>query len=78
MLSAATVFSPRLISATRSSVRLRSPAATDIEARISVQADVVADYDRRIAQIEAAVDKTAAKGRAAAMQLAADQRRNRG
>jgi hypothetical protein len=52
--------------------------AADIEARISVQADQVADLDRRIAQIDAAVDKATAKRRTgAAMQLAADQRRDR-
>jgi hypothetical protein len=52
--------------------------AADIEARISVQADVVPDLDRRIAQIDGAVEKSTAKGRTnAAMQLAADQRRNR-
>jgi hypothetical protein len=52
--------------------------AADIEARISVQADAVADLDRRIGQIDGAVEKSTAKGRTnAAMQLAADQRRNR-
>src|SRR5215470_9488963 len=52
--------------------------AADIEGRISVQADLVADLDRRIGQIDGAVEKSTAKGRTnAAMQLAADQRRNR-
>jgi hypothetical protein len=52
--------------------------AADIEARISVQAAVVADLDRRIGQIDGAVEKSTAKGRThAAMQLAADQHRNR-
>jgi hypothetical protein len=52
--------------------------AADIEGRISVQADLVADFDRRIGQIDSAVEKSTAKGRTnAAMQLAADQRRNR-
>jgi hypothetical protein len=52
--------------------------ATDIEARISVQTAVVADLDRRIGQIDGAVEKSTAKGRtSAAMQLAADQKRNR-
>jgi hypothetical protein len=52
--------------------------AADIEARLSVQADAVADLDRRIGQIDGAVEKSTAKGRTnAAMQLAADQRRNR-
>jgi hypothetical protein len=52
--------------------------AADVEARIQVQADLVADLDRRIGQIDGAVEKSTAKGRTnAAMQLAADQRRNR-
>ena len=52
--------------------------AADTEARISIQADAVADLDRRIGQIDGAVEKSTAKGRTnAAMQLAADQRRNR-
>jgi hypothetical protein len=52
--------------------------SADIEGRISVQADLVADLDRRIGQIDGAVEKSTAKGRTnAAMQLAADQRRNR-
>jgi hypothetical protein len=52
--------------------------AADIEGRISVQADLVGDLDRRIGQIDGAVEKSTAKGRTnAAMQLAADQRRNR-
>jgi hypothetical protein len=52
--------------------------AADIEGRISVQTDLVADLDRRIGQIDGAVEKSTAKGRTnAAMQLAADQRRNR-
>jgi hypothetical protein len=52
--------------------------AAHIDGRISVQADLVADLDRRIGQIDGAVEKSTAKGRTnAAMQLAADQRRNR-
>jgi hypothetical protein len=52
--------------------------AADVEGRISVRADLVADLDRRIGQIDGAVEKSTAKGRTnAAMQLAADQRRNR-
>jgi hypothetical protein len=52
--------------------------AADVEGRISVQADLVTDLDRRIGQIDGAVEKSTAKGRTnAAMQLAADQRRNR-
>jgi hypothetical protein len=52
--------------------------AAEIEARLSVQAGAVADLDRRIAQIDRAVETAISKGRASsAMQLAADQRRNR-
>jgi hypothetical protein len=52
--------------------------AADIDGRISTQAGMVADLDRRIGQIDGAVEKSTAKGRTnAAMQLAADQRRNR-
>src|SRR5258708_235142 len=52
--------------------------AADIEGRVSVQADLVADLDRRIGQMDGAVEKSTAKGRTnMAMQLAADQRRNR-
>ncbi len=52
--------------------------AADIEARIAVQAGVVADLDRQIAQIDWAVETATAKGRTAgAMRLAGDQRRNR-
>jgi hypothetical protein len=50
----------------------------DTEARLSIQAGVVADLDRRLRQIDAAVDKATEKGRTtAAMKLAEDQRRNR-
>ena len=49
----------------------------DIQARASVKAAVVADYDRRIG-LDGAVEKSTAKGRTnAAIQLAADQHRNR-
>src|SRR5215470_1039161 len=48
--------------------------SADIEGRIYVQASLVADLDRRIAQIDKAVETAASKGKAnAAMQLAADQ-----
>jgi hypothetical protein len=51
----------------------------DVEARLSVQASVVADIDRRIAQIDGAVEKTVAKGRgASAMSLADQQRQSTG
>ncbi len=50
----------------------------EIQGRISVQEGLVTDLDRRIAQIDSAVKKSTAKGRInAAMQLAADQKRNR-
>jgi hypothetical protein len=52
--------------------------AADIETRISVQSGVVSDLDRRIAQIDRAVDTATAKGRTkGAMELAADQRKAR-
>jgi hypothetical protein len=51
----------------------------DVEARLSMQAGVLADLDRRIAQIDAAVDKATSKGRiSAAMTLAEQQRKTRG
>jgi hypothetical protein len=49
--------------------------AADVDARMSVQAGVVADLDRRIAQIDAAVDKATTKGRAGAAMALADQQR---
>jgi hypothetical protein len=50
----------------------------DVEGRISMQAGIAADLDRRIHQIDAAIETATQRGRAnAAMQLAADQRRNR-
>src|SRR6266436_8779514 len=52
--------------------------AADIEARLAVQAGVVADLDRRIAQIDKAVETATQRGRTAgAMQLAGEKRRNR-
>jgi hypothetical protein len=52
--------------------------AADTEARISVQASVVADLDRRIAQIDTAVEKATDRGRTAvAMKLADEQRKAR-
>jgi hypothetical protein len=52
--------------------------SADIEARISMQVGMVADLDRRIHQIDAAIETATQRGRTnAAMQLAADQRRNR-
>ena len=52
--------------------------AADIEARLSVQAGVVADIDRRLSQIDTAIEQTTAHGRGkAAMVLADQQRKNR-
>jgi hypothetical protein len=52
--------------------------AADIEAKISVQASIVAGIDRQIAEISSAVSKATEKGRtAAAMRLADEQRRHR-
>jgi hypothetical protein len=52
--------------------------AADIDARLNVQAGVVTDLDRRIAQIDSAVDKATAKGRTgSAMQLADQQHKTR-
>jgi hypothetical protein len=52
--------------------------AADIDGRITVQASVVADLDRRIAQIDDVVEKATAKGRTgAALALAAQQRKTR-
>jgi hypothetical protein len=51
----------------------------DTEARLSMQAGVVADLDRRIAQIDKAVDMATSKGRTgSAMALADQQRKTRG
>jgi hypothetical protein len=50
----------------------------DVETRITVQSGVVADLDRRIAQIDKAVDTATSKGRTgSAMALAEQQRRTR-
>jgi len=50
----------------------------EIQGRISLQEGVVAGLDRQIAQIDNAIAKATDKGRPnTAMQLAADQRRNR-
>jgi hypothetical protein len=50
----------------------------DIDGRLSMQGGVVADLDRRIAQIDTAIEKETEKGRAAsAMKLAEEQRRTR-
>jgi hypothetical protein len=52
--------------------------AADVEARIRVQEGVMADLDRRLGQIDKAVETATVRGRTSgAMQLAGDQRRNR-
>jgi hypothetical protein len=52
--------------------------AADVDARLSVQTSLVADLDRQLAQIDAAVEKATSKGRTnAAMRLADDQRKTR-
>jgi hypothetical protein len=52
--------------------------AADVEARLAVQAAVVADLDRRIAQIDTAVEESTKRGRTnSAMNLADQQRHNR-
>jgi nucleoside-diphosphate-sugar epimerase len=52
--------------------------SVETDARLSMQSSVVADLDRRIAQIDTAIDKATEKGRAsAAMKLADEQRRTR-
>jgi transposase-like protein len=52
--------------------------ASTVGARIEAQAHVVGDLDRRIAQIDTAIEEAAKRGRGrAAMVLAEDQRRNR-
>ena len=53
--------------------------SADTEARLSMQAGVVADLDRRIAQIDRAVETATSKGRTgSAMALADQQRKTRG
>ena len=55
-----------------------SSRAADVDARIQVQAGIVADIDRRIAQIDTAVDQATARGRTnSAMALAEQQRKAR-
>jgi hypothetical protein len=49
--------------------------AADIDARLSVQAGVVADLERRLSQIDGAVEKATAKGRTSSAMALADQQR---
>lgn len=52
--------------------------SADIDARLSMQASVVADLERRIAQIDTAIEKATEKGRtASAMKLAEEQCKTR-
>jgi hypothetical protein len=47
----------------------------DTDARLSIQAGVIADLDRRIAQIDKAVDTATSKGRTGSAMALADQQR---
>jgi hypothetical protein len=49
--------------------------AADIDGRIAVQADVIADLDHRIAQIDSAVETATRKGRTGSAMALADQQR---
>jgi len=49
--------------------------SAEIEARLTVQAQAVADLDRRIAQIDTAVEESTRRGRAAGAMAIVDQRR---
>jgi hypothetical protein len=52
--------------------------AADVDAQIPVQVGAIADLNRRIAQIDGAIEKTTERGRTrGAMQLAEDQRKIR-
>jgi hypothetical protein len=52
--------------------------AADIDARITVQTGILADIERRVSQIDGAVEKATAKGRTgSAMDLADQQRKTR-
>src|SRR5262249_54192551 len=47
----------------------------DVDARIGVQASLVSDLDRRLAQIDGAVEKATQRGRSASAMALADQQR---
>ena len=49
--------------------------AAGTDARLNVQAGVIADLDRRIAQIDGAVEKATSKGRTGSAMALADQQR---
>jgi len=49
--------------------------AADIEARLAIQAQTVADFDRRIAQIDAAIEESTRLGRPVGAMAIADQKR---
>jgi hypothetical protein len=52
--------------------------AADVDARVTLQASVLADLDHRIGQVDAAVEKTTERGHGkAALDLANEQRKNR-
>jgi hypothetical protein len=50
--------------------------AADVEARLAVQAQAVADLDRRIGQIDAAIEESTRRGRPAGAMTLADQQRH--
>jgi hypothetical protein len=55
-----------------------SDRAADVEARLDVQAHVVASLDRQLGQIDAAIEKATKRGRVGgAMRIADEQRRPR-
>jgi hypothetical protein len=54
---------------------LAAGRSADADARISVQTGVLADLDRRIAQIDSAVEKATSKGRTGSAMALADQQR---
>jgi len=67
---------PRRTSGTPSPANVAvAERSADLDARLSAQAGIVADLDRRIAQIDSAIETATQRGRtAAAMKLADDQR----
>jgi hypothetical protein len=54
---------------------LAAGRSADVDARLSVQAGVVADIDRRIAQIDGVVEKATSKGHTGSAMALADQQR---
>jgi hypothetical protein len=75
MQSGLTASSSRPTSATRSPLETALGRVGDSDARITVEAGVVADIDRLIAQIDGAVERATAKGRTGVAPVLADQER---